>query len=65
MEWTGEDEVDEITRADLRVARDLRFAGWRGKLEFLVHNLEDDYFDYDEHNRFERRLFIRLKFDLD
>jgi len=65
MEWTGGDEVDEITRLDLRVSRDLRFAGWTGKLELLAHNVMDDYVDYDEDNHFERRIFVRLKFDLE
>jgi len=65
MEWTGGDEVDEITRLDLRVARNLRFANWRGTLEFLAHNVTDDYFDYDEENRFERRFFVRLKIEFE
>ena len=64
MEWTGGDEVDEITRLDLRVARDLNVGRWKGTLEFLAHNVEGDYFDYDEDNLFERRFFVRLKFDL-
>lgn len=61
MEWTGGDEVDEITRLDLRVARDLQFADWKGKIEFIAHNVTDDYIDYDEENIFESRFFIRLK----
>jgi iron complex outermembrane recepter protein len=65
MEWTGGDEVDEITRLDLRVAKALNFGNWRGKLEFLAHNVEDDYFDYDEDNRFEQRFFVRLKIEFE
>jgi len=61
MEWTGGDDVDEITRLDLRIARDLQVADWKGKIEFIAHNVTDDYLDYDEENIFEPRFFIRLK----
>jgi len=64
MDWPRGDAVDEITRLDLRVAKTLRIGQWRGQLEFLIHNVGDDYVDYDDRNRFERRLFVRLKFDL-
>lgn len=64
MEWTGGDEVDEITRLDLRLARDLNIAGWRGKVEIIAHNVTDDYLDYDKENIFERRLLLRLKLDI-
>lgn len=57
--------MDEITRLDLRRAKILRLGNWQGLLEFIAHNIGDDYVDYDEDNHFERRLFVRLKFDLD
>jgi len=65
MEWDRGDTVDEITRLDLRAAKRLRIGRWRGQLEFLIHNVGDDYADYDNSNHFERRLFVRLKFDLE
>jgi len=65
MTWPRGDAVDEITRLDLRAAKTLRIGHWRGQLEFLIHNVGDDYVDYDDRNRFERRVFVRLKFDLE
>lgn len=65
MKWTSGDEVDEITRLDLRLAKTLKLGDWQGLLELLVHNVDDDYVDYDNDDRFERRFFVRLKFDLD
>lgn len=65
QEWTGGDEVDEVTRLDLRLAKKLRLGQWQGQLEFLIHNVGDDYADYDQDNVFERRLFVRLRFDLE
>lgn len=64
QEWTGGDEVDEVTRLDLRLAKTLRLGDWHGLAELIVHNVGDGYRDYDEDNRFERRVFVRLKFDL-
>jgi iron complex outermembrane receptor protein len=65
MKWTNGDEVDEITRLDLRLGKTLKFGDWQGLLELLVHNVDDDYADYDNDDRFERRFFVRLRFDLD
>jgi len=65
MKWTSGDDVDEITRLDLRLAKSLALGDWQGQLEFLIHNVDDAYIDYDEDNIFERRFFVRLKFDLD
>jgi iron complex outermembrane receptor protein len=64
MEWTGGDEVDDITRTDLRLARQLRLGNWQGEMEVLVHNAFGDYVDYDDENIFERRVFLRVQFDL-
>jgi len=64
MEWVGGDDVDEITRLDLRLEKTLRLGDWQGWLELIVHNVGDDYVDYDDDNYFERRVFVRLKFDL-
>lgn len=64
MEWTGGDEVGEINRADFRIARTLHIGNWQGAVELLVHNAFDDYLDYDEDNLFERRVFLRVQFDL-
>lgn len=65
MTWTRGDAVDDITRLDLRLAKTLQIGSWRGQLEFLIHNVGDDYADYDQDNIFERRLFVRLQFDLE
>jgi len=65
MEWPRGSVVDEITRLDLRLSKKISVDNWRGQLEFVIHNVGDDYFDYSDKNRFERRLFMRLKFDLD
>ncbi|MEH6358746.1 MAG: TonB-dependent receptor [Pseudomonadales bacterium] len=65
MTWTRGDAVDDITRLDLRLAKKLRVGQWQGQLEFLIHNIGDDYADYDQDNVFERRLFVRLQFDLE
>ena len=65
MKWTSGDDVDEITRLDLRLAKSLALGDWQGQVEFLIHNVDDAYIDYDKDNIFERRFFVRLKFDLE
>jgi len=65
MQWPRGSAVDDITRLDLRLAKKIRVDDWQGQLEVVVHNVGDDYSDYSDKNRFERRLFMRLKFDLD
>ena len=64
QEWTGGDDVDEVTRLDLRLAKTLRLGDWNGLAELIVHNVGDDYLDYYDENLFERRVFVRLQFDL-
>ena len=46
----------------LRLAKKLRVGQWQGLLEFLIHNIGADC---DQDNVFERRLFVRLQFDLE
>lgn len=65
MTFPRGDAVDDITRLDLRLAKKLRVGQWQGQLEFLIHNIGDDYADYDQDNVFERRLFVRVQFDLE
>jgi len=65
MAWPRGSAVDAVTRLDLRLAKKIRIDDWQGQLEVLLHNVGDDYSDYNDKNRFERRLFMRLKFDLD
>jgi len=65
MKWTSGNDVDEITRLDLRLAKSFALGDWQGQLEFLIHNVDDAYIDYDKDNIFERRFFVRLKFDLE
>jgi len=55
--------VETYTRVDLRIAKRFSAGKSNGLIEFVVHNLFDDYTDFEEDNIFKTRSFIRLQVD--
>ena len=67
MDWPQEgDYLDRYKRIDLRLAKQLNLAGADTEVELIVQNLTDEnYNEFNRANVFERRAYLRVKFDLD
>ncbi len=65
MNWPNDgDRLAPYDRLDLRLARRLSLAGNHAQVELIAQNLlGNTYIEFRDDNRFERRLFIRLKID--
>ena len=67
MNWPNDgDRLQPYDRIDLRVAKKLRFAGHDAQIELIAQNAHDHgYIEFRSDNRFERRLYLRVKMDMD
>jgi len=63
--WESGSEFGAQTRVDLRLATRLPFERRQLKLEFLLHDLFNDYEDFSEDLHYRRRFYIRLGMDFD
>jgi iron complex outermembrane receptor protein len=74
MRWRGEgSQVEDYTRVDLKLARNLRLDRARAQLALLVHDLagsgyhefRDPDFSSRDGNRFDRRAYLQLSVEFD
>lgn len=65
QELHGTDPTPSYTRLDMRYAHgfDIQGSGSKGEIEFIVHNLFDEYTEFDTNNIIEPKAFIRLTLD--
>ncbi len=63
MSITDHPWLFSMQRTDLRLAKDLRIAGKKAELSFMVQNLGEPYQDSDWQFRFNRRAMVSLTFE--
>lgn len=67
MNWPNDgDRLEPYDRVDLRIAKKFRMGRGNGEVELIAQNvLDNPYIEFRLDNRFERRIYLRLKMDID
>lgn len=67
MNWPNDgDRLAPYHRIDLRLAKKMRIAGADTQFEVIAQNaLDNPYIEFRDDNHFERRLYLRVKVDMD
>lgn len=58
------DPIDEVTRVDLRLARELRQGGLRGRVSLVGQSVLGDIVEYQSDTTFRRRVYLALDLEL-
>ena len=62
--WRQGDLIKSQDRLDLRLAKTFNIGARAAKAELIVHNLLNDYPEFEDFNLFETRVFLRLSINL-
>lgn len=62
--WRQGDLIKAHDRLDFRLAKSFKVGNNNAKAELIVHNLLNDYPEFEDYNIFDTRVFLRLGFDI-
>lgn len=62
--WRQGDLIKAHDRLDFRLAKSFKVGNSSAKAELIVHNLLNEYPEFEDYNIFDTRVFLRLGFDI-